>query len=130
MARMSESKGSSNYLKSKDLEDGNGGHKEARVAIESIRLTTAEFDGQNPRDSWEISFVGRDKVLDLNKTNQGFISDDCQIDPDCEMDGPPFMLNPPLPVILYVVPTQNPDGSPTVGLRMRKVADVVDDIPF
>ena len=130
MARMSEAKGSSNFLKSKDLEDDNGGHREAKVAVESIRLTRVEFDGQQPRDSWQAAFVGRDKVLDLNKTNQGFIIDDCGVDPDCVMDGPPYMLVPPLPIILYVVPTQKPDGSPTVGLRMRKVANASDDVPF
>lgn len=130
MGRMSDAKGSSSFLKSKDLEDGDGGHREAKVEVESITLTRVEFDGQSPRDSWQAAFVGRDKVLDLNKTNQGFIIDDCGIDPDCEVDGPPYMLDPPLPVILYVVPTQKPDGSPTVGLRMRKVVAVTEDVPF
>lgn len=130
MTRMSESKASNSFLKSKDLEDGSGGHREAKVEIESLFLTRVEFDGQKPRDSWQAGFVGREKVLDLNKTNQGFLSDECGIDPDCEMDGPAYMLVPPLSVILYVVPTQKPDGSPTVGLRMRKVTDASDDVPF
>ena len=130
MARMSDSQGGSSFLKSKDLEEDNGGHREAKVEVESISLTRVEFDGQKPRDSWQAAFVGRDKVLDLNKTNQGFILDDCGVDPDCEMGGPPYVLDPPLSVILFVVPTQKPDGSPTVGLRMRRAVDVSDDVPF
>ncbi len=130
MARMSDSRGNSSFLKSKDLEDGNGGHVEAKVEIESIRLTRVEFDGRPPRDSWQAAFVGRDKVLDLNVTNRTFITDECSVDPDCEMEGPPWNVDPPLPIVLFVVPTQLPDGSPTVGIRMRRVGTVSDDVPF